>query len=168
MRNKTWVLMLSLMAFSTSGCGASLSSYVKPEAPWGAIKRIAVLPFNLPTENPMQRELFTHLFSQDLRNLTSIEVVEVPLQNSPMETGLSNIQQVGKQYQADAVLSGEVDETHGTVIHVRVQDAATEDLLWSGTFILGTRAEFFTVRTQQQQFEKGFEALADRFAAEAS
>ena len=159
---------LGLVLFFSSGCGATVTTYVKPEAPWAAIKRIAILPFNLPTENPVQRELSTQVFSQELRNVTSAEVVEVPLNDPTLQSGLWNVKQVAKQFQADAVLSGSVDETHGTVIHVRVQDAATEDLLWSGTYVLGTRAEFFSVRTQQQQFQRGFRSLADQFAAESS
>ena len=155
------------MAFLMSGCGASLTSYVKQEAPWAAIKRIAVLPFNLPSENPVQKELASHLFSQELRSSTEIEIVEVPL-NNPLVSEQLDIKKVGSQFQADAVLSGAVDETHGTVIHVRIQDAATEDLLWSGTYVLGTRAEFFSLRTQQQQFQRGFKRLVEQFSAEAS
>ena len=159
---------LGLLLFFSSGCGATVTTYVKPEAPWAAIKRIAILPFNLPTENPVQRELLTQLFSQELRKLTSAEVVEVPSNNPLVQSGLWDVRQMAKQFQADAILFGAVDETRGTVIHVRVQDAATEDLLWSGTYVLGTRSEFFSLRTQQQQFQRGFKSLAGRFASEAS
>ena len=167
MLKKTWLLIVGMMAITMAGCGASVTSYVKPEAPWAAIKRVAVIPFNLPTENPVRRELMTHLFSQELRTVTEIEVVEVPL-SSPLVSESVGIKKIGSQFQADAVFSGAVDETHGTIIHVRIQDAATEDLLWSGTYVLGTRAEFFTARTQQQQFQRGFRTLANQFAGEAS
>ncbi len=167
MLKKTRYLIIGMLAISTSGCGASLTSYVKPEAPWATIKRIAVLPFNLPSENPVQRELASHLFSQELRSATEIEIVEVPLSN-PLVSEQLDIKKVGSQFQVDAVLSGAVDETHGTVIHIRIQDAATEELLWSGTYVLGTRAEFFSVRTQQEQFQRGFKRLVEQFSAEAS
>lgn len=148
-----------------SGCGVSVSSYVKPEAPWGSVRRMAILPFNVPSENPMQRQLLTELFAQELRKAGVTEVAEVPLTN-PAGNVAWDLKVIGRQYQADAVISGSVDETLGTVLHVRVQDAATEDLLWSGTYLMGTRAELFSLRTQQQQIQRGLKALAKRLAGE--
>ncbi len=142
-----------------------MTSYVKPEAPWGAVKRVAILPFNVPSENPMQRQLLTELFTQELRSVGVRDVAEVPLTN-PAGNVAWDLKAIARQYQADAIVSGSVDETLGTVIHVRVQDAATEDLLWSGTVLMGTRAEFFSLRTQQQQLQKGLKALAKRLARE--
>lgn len=156
-----FVPVISLAA----GCGVSISSYVKPQAPWGMIKRVAVLPFQLPSENPVQRQLVTELFSEELRRASRVEVVDVPL-TSPVGSGAADLREVAKAYKVDGVITGSIDETHGTVIHVRVVDVATEDLLWSGTYLLGTRAEFFSFRTQQQQFKRGFKRLVDRLAEE--
>lgn len=142
-----------------------MSSYVRPQAPWASVKRMAILPFNVPSENPMQRQLLTELFTQELRKAGVTEVAEVPLTN-PAGNVAWDLKVIGRQYQADAVISGSVDETLGTVLHVRVQDAATEDLLWSGTYLMGTRAELFSLRTQQQQIQRGLKALAQRFSGE--
>ena len=164
MRDRFLVSGLVLIGFLSSGCGASLSSYVKPEAPWGVIRRVAVLPFTLPSENPAQRELSTKLFCEELRKTGRVEVVEVPLSN-PLGSGVWDVRQVGKQFQADAVMSGDVDDTLGLAMHLQVHDVATEELLWSGTYILGARSEFFSFKTPQQKFQRGFRWLARRFAS---
>ena len=162
-------LALALIGFAASGCGPSLSTYVKPEAPWGAIKRVAVLPFALPSENPVQRDLATHLFCEELRNTHRVEVVEVSSSSAqPVAGGAWDIRKVGKDYQADAVVSGSVDDMNGTVIHMQVQDVATEELLWSGTYLLGVRSEFFSFKTQQQQFKNGFRWLSKQFASDSA
>lgn len=158
-----WVLVVSLAA----GCGgATVKSYNKKDAPWGVIQHVAVLPFEIPSENPVQRQLVGNLFSEELRRRWSAEITEVPL-SSPVGSGLLSTRQVGRQYKVDAVFSGSIDDTHGTVVHVRLQDAATEDLLWSGTYTLGGRAEFFSFSTQQQQFQKAFRVLVGRFISQS-
>jgi TolB-like protein len=156
------VLLGIFFVAMVSGCGASVSSYVKPDAPWSAVRRVAVVPFELTSENPVQRQLTTQLFSEELRKADVVDVIDVPL-SSPVGSGVEEIGQVAKTYKVDAVVSGSVDETYGTVIHVRIHDVATEELLWSGTFLLGTRAEFFSLRTQQQQFRRGFSRLVSKF-----
>lgn len=156
-----WVLMALLAA----GCGASVKSYAKSGAPWGVIQHVAVLPFELPSENPVQRQLVANLFSEELRRNWPSEVTEVPL-SSPIGSGLMDARQIGKQYKVDAIFSGSIDDAQGTVVHVRLQDAATEDLLWSGTYTLGGRAEFFSLSTQQQQFQRAFRVLVRRFVHE--
>ena len=130
------------------------------------IKRVAVLPFEIPSENPVQRQLVTQLFAQELRNAGVVEVVDIPL-DSPASMGLESHQRVAKEFRADAILSGSIDETQGMVVHVRVLDAATDDLLWSGTYLLRSRAEFWSLRTRQQQFQRGFQALVTRFVDES-
>lgn len=166
MQKKALLSSLALIGFFASGCGVSVTTYVKPEAPWGVIRRVAVLPFTVSSENPVQRELVTRLFCEELRREGRVEVVEVPL-SSPVGSGVWDTREVGKQVQADAVLIGSVDDTLGTVIHAQVLDVATKDLLWSGTYLLGTRAEFFSFKTQQQQFQRGFRWLARKFTAES-
>lgn len=167
LRNRFLVSGLVLIGFLSSGCSAvSHSSYLKPEAPWGVIRRVAVLPFTLPSENPAQREFATKLFCEELRNTGRVEVVEVPL-SSPIGSGVWDVRRVGKDFQVDAVVSGSVDDTLGLAMHMQVHDVATEDLLWSGTYILGARSEFFSFQTQQQKFQRGFRWLANRFDAEA-
>ena len=157
-----WVLITLFAA----GCGgATVKSYNKPDAPWGLIRHVAVLPFELPSENPMQRQLVGNLFSEELRRRWPAEVTEVPL-SSPVGSGLVDAKQIGRQYKVDAVFSGSIDDTQGTVVHVRLQDAATEDLLWSGTYTLGGRAEFFSLSTQPQKFQRAFRILVNRFIRE--
>ena len=163
------VLVAGLMVFigfTGSGCGASLSSYMKPEAPWSLIKRLAVVPFTLPSENPAQRELATHLFCEEMRKAQEAEVVEIPLA-TPLGSGVWDVKQIGKEFRADAVVSGSVDDTLGLAMHMQVHDVATEELLWSGTYMLGSRAEFFSFKTQQQKLQRGFRWLAGKFASES-
>ena len=149
--------MLGLVILLAAGCGATMKTYVNPSAPWEVVQRVAVLPFTTPSENPIRRQLITQLFSGELRRSTRLDVVEVPL-SSPVGSAPS-LGQVGKEYGVDAVFSGSVDETHGTVVHIRLQDAATGEMLWSGTYLLGVRAEFFSLKTQQQQFQRAFTIL---------
>ncbi len=166
MQKKALLLSLALIGFLASGCGASVTTYVKPEAPWGTIKRVALLPFAIPSENPVDRTLTTQLFAEELRRGGRVEVVDVPLE-SPVGSGAWDLKRVGKEYRADAVISGSVDDMRGSVIHMQVQDVATEDLLWSGTYLLGTRAEFFSFKTQQQKLQRGFRRLVRRFTDES-
>lgn len=165
LKTRTWIA-LSLLVFLVTGCwgGVTLKSYVKDEAPWDLIQRIGVLPFETPSESPGRRSLITHLFSEELRNAGLSEVIEVPL-SSPLG-GAPDLAKVGREYQVDAVFSGSIDETHGTVVHVRLLDAATSDVLWSGTYLLGVRAEFFSLKTQQQQFQRAFAQLVRKFTSE--
>ena len=145
-----------------AGCGSTISTYAKPDAPWGSVQKVAVLPFSLPSENPTRRLLVTQLFAQELRNSGLSEVVEVPLE-SPIG-GVPSLQEVAKKYQVDAVFSGSVDDSQGTVVHVRLHDAATSEVLWSGTYLLGVGPEFFSLRTQQQQFQKSLHRIASEIS----
>lgn len=163
MQKKTLLSSLALIGFLASGCGASVTTYVKPEAPWGVIKRVAVLPFAIPSENPVDRTLTTQLFAEELRKGGRVEVVDVPLESPVGSGGAWDLKRIGKEYRADAVISGSVDDMRGSVIHMQVQDVATEDLLWSGTYLLGTRAEFFSFKTQQQKLQRGFRQLVHQF-----
>ena len=166
MQRQALLLGLALAGFLASGC-SSATTYVKPEAPWGAIKRVAVLPFSIPSENPVDRTLTTQLFAEELRKSGRVEVVEIPLE-SPLYSGVWDLKRIGKEYQADAVVSGSVDDTREFVIHMQVQDVATEDLLWSGTHLLGIRAQVFSFKTQQQKLRRGLRWLVNRFAAQSA
>ena len=159
--------LVALAGFLLAGCGPSLTSYVKPDAPWTVIKRVAVAPFNLPSENPVDRKLMTDLFSEELRRTGRLEVVEVPL-NSPAGSGVADIQQVARQYKVDALFSGSLDDSRGTAIHVRCEDVATQELLWSGTYLLGSRGEFFSLQTQPQKVQRAFKHLLNRFVKQLS
>jgi TolB-like protein len=149
-----------LLTLSLFGCGTVIKTYTKPQAPWGALQRFAVMPFGLPSENPVQRQLVTQLFAETLRNAGFIDLVEVPIE-SPMGPAV-DIKTVGKTYQVDGVFSGFVDDTRGTVVHIRLQDAATEEVVWSGTYTLGPRSEFFSFKTQQQNLQRAFHRLVNR------
>ena len=166
-RTRVSVGFVALAGLLLAGCGPSLTSYVKPEAPWAAIKRVAVSPFNLPSENPVDRKLITDLFSEELRRTGKVEVVEVPL-NSPAGSGVADIQQVARQYKVDALFSGSLDDSRGTAIHVRCEDVATQELLWSGTYLLGSRGEFFSLQTQPQKVQRAFKHLLNRFVKQLS
>ena len=67
MRKIGQVVLVALGLVSIAGCGISVTSYVRPEAPWNLIKRVAVVPFQLPSENPVQRQLVTELFTEELQ-----------------------------------------------------------------------------------------------------
>lgn len=161
MRMLSQTLGVALMGTFLFGCG-SVSTYVKPEAPWGSIQRIAVVPFMTPFENPARRQLLTQLFATELRRSGLTEVVEVPL-SGPMGP-TPNLEEIAKSFQVDGVFFGAVDESQGTVIHVWLHDAATKEILWSGTYLVGVGPEFFSLRTQQQQFQKSIRRLVNEFA----
>ena len=159
MKNKfTAALLAGFVVFLSAGCGTTVKTYTRAEAPWAGIQRYAIVPFNLPSENPVERQLITQLFATELHRHGFTELVEIPLDN-PLALTSANVKQVGRDYGVDAVFIGSVDEMRGTVVHVRLQDAATEDVLWSGTYTLGTRAEYFSFKTQQQRFQRAFEKL---------
>ena len=145
-----------------TGCGSRLTTYTKSDAPWGSIQKVAVLPFTTPSENPIRRQLITQLFSEELRRIGMTEVVEVPLA-SPIG-GVPSLEEVTRTYQVDGVFSGSVDDSQGTVVHIRLQDAATREILWSGTYSLGVGPEFFSLRTQQQQFQGSLQRLTREFS----
>ncbi len=160
----TATLLAGFLIFFFSGCGATLKTYSRPEAPWEGIQRFAIVPFNLPSENPVQRQLATQLFAAELRRSGFLDLVEIPL-DSPIGMTSVDVKAVGRDYGVDAVFVGSVDDMRGTVVHVRLQDAATEDVVWSGTYTLGTQAEFFSLKTQQQHFQRAFEKLVEDLAA---
>ena len=81
LQRQALLLNLALIGFLASGCGASMTTYAKPEAPWGVVKRVAVLPFAIPSENPVDRSLTTQLFAEELRKSGRVEVTEVPLES---------------------------------------------------------------------------------------
>ena len=101
-----------------------------------------------------------------MRKTGRLEVVEVPL-SSPLGSGVWDVTQVGKEFQVDAVVSGSVDDTLGLAMHMQVHDVATDELLWSGTYILGARSEFFSFKTQSQKFQRGFRWLTNKFDSDA-
>ncbi len=152
------LVLLAAVVGMVAGCGSTISTYSRPNAPGGSVQKVAVLPFSLPSENPTRRQLVTQLFAEELRRIGLVEVVEVPL-DSPIG-GVPSLQEVAKKYQVDAVFSGSVDDSQGTVVHVRLHDAATGEVLWSGTYLLGVGPEFFSLRTQQQQFQKSLHRIA--------
>ncbi len=162
MHSKARILIVGFVALFAAGCGSSLKTYVKPEVSRGAIKRVAILPFNLSSENPVQRQMIAELFSQELKRATALEVVEVPL-SSPVGSGVQDIHQVAKQYRVDGIFSGSVDDTYGTVVQIRLQDAATEEILWSATYTFGPWAEYVNPRPPQQKFQRVFSELMERF-----
>jgi len=147
-------------AFLGTGC-ASTVLYSKPDAPWATIQKIAILPLTSPSENPVRRQLMSQLFAAELRQV-GLEIVEVPLTDSVGKP--QSIEDVAKAYQVDAVFSGAVDETQGTVVHVHLYDGATGEVLWSSTYLLGFSAEFLSFRTQQQQFQRAFRRIAREFS----
>lgn len=160
-------LVLALLPLLMAGCGASLTSYVKPEAPWSLIKRVGIVPLNTPSENAVQRQLLTEIFSEELRrSVAGVELVEIPLEET-LGPAAAGVKDLGRKFQLDAIFSGSLDDTQGTVLHLRLQDAATEELLWSGTYLLGAGAEFFGFRTQQQRFQRGVRELVGHFMSQS-
>ena len=158
------LLILSFAGFSVSGCTSTFTPYSKPEAPWATIQRVAVLPFTTPFENTARQQVITQLFTEQIRRTKLVEVVEVP--SSPPERTIKEptLQEIAKQYEADAIFTGVVDDTQGTVVHIRLHDPATEEIIWSGTYSLGPGAEFFSLRTQQQQFQKSIRRIVREFS----
>ncbi len=153
MKTTVRAIALGLVVGLASGCGATLKSYVKPEAPWGSLKRFAVVPFNLPSENPVERQLVTQIFSEELRRSGFSELTEVPLE-SPVGTSIVDLKAIGKKYGVDGVFSGSVDDSKGTVVHVRLQDVATEELVWSASYTFGPWLDYVVPRSSQQKFRR--------------
>jgi hypothetical protein len=148
-----------ILAFLLSGC-ASMTTYAKPDAPWASIRRIGVLTFSTPSENPVHRTVVTQLFTQELRRQLFSDVVEIPLGSAetPAFKSLASL------YQVDAVFAGSVDESEIATIHVRLVDCATEELLWSSAYLVGRFAEVFPFRTVHQQFHRAFRKMIRDFA----
>ena len=158
-----WFLAVVLLL--TAGCGGVVGkSYVKQDGPWDVIQRVAIFPFDTPSENPVRRNLITQLFSQELRRAGLEEVVEIPL--SDPRGAAPDLQYVATEYLVDGVFFGSVDQTTGTVVHIRLLDSTTSDVLWSGTYMLTARAEFLSLKTQQQRYQRAFSYLVGRLQRE--
>ena len=165
MRKTAFMVALLVAVSSAAGCAASANYYSNPDAPWATIQRVGILPFSLAFDNPVRRQVVTQLFAEELRKTRVVEVVEVPLDDSTMTTTAPTVQEVAAKYQVDAVFTGAVDDAQGAVVHVQLHDPATKDIIWSGTYSLGVGSEFFSLRTQQQQFQRSMGRLARQFAA---
>lgn len=158
------VRAVCLAALFFAGCsGVTIKSYVKQDGPWDVVQRVAVFPFETPFENPVRRNLITQLFSEELRKSGLTEVVELPAE---AQVGAPDLPRIASDHLVDAVFFGAVDQSHGTVVHVRLLDATTSDVLWSGTYLLTARAEFLSFKTQQQKFQMAFAGLVRKFQQE--
>lgn len=159
------VLMLGFTVVSAAGCASSANYYTNPETQWTAIQRVGIMPFTLAFDNPVRRQVVTQLFAEELRRTRVVEVVEVPEEDSSRAVSVPTLEEVAAKYQVDAIFTGAVDDSQGAVVHVQLHDPATKDIVWSGTYSLSVGAEYFSLRTQQQQFQKSIRKLVRQFAA---
>ena len=153
------VLILALMC--SAGCTA-MSTYTKPDAPWRTIQKVAVLPFSLALDNSARQQLVTQLFAEQLRKTGLFEVTEVPPPNPAVVP--PTLQEIAKQYEVDGVFTGSVDDSQGTIVHIQLHDPATQEILWSGTYSMGVGSEFFSLRTQEQQFERSIRKIVHQLS----
>ncbi len=157
---KSLVIFTLALAFG-AGCGR-MTTYTKPNAPWRTIQKVAVTPFSLSMENSTRQQLVTQLFAEQLRKTGLFEVTEVP--SSTLAVVPLSVQEVARKYEVDAVFTGSVDNFAGTMVHIQLHDPATQEVLWSGTYSLGVGAEFFSIHTQQQQFQKSLQKLVNELS----
>ena len=162
MRRIQLLTMGMVAAAALSGCGASITTYVRPDTSWDTIGRVAVVPLMLASENPVRREQLTQLLATELRKSGFLEVVEVSVA-SPLGI-LPTIEEVAKTYEVDAVVSGSVDEAQGTSIQLSINDALTGELLWSSSYLLSVGPEFFSTKTPQQKMQRAFRSLIKRYS----
>ncbi len=154
---KPFALLALAMVLGAAGCASKMTSYTKPDAPWRTIQKVGVVPFSLALDNAARQQLVTQLFSEQLRKTGLFEVVEIP---APSPAAVPpTLQEIAKKYEVDGLFSGLVDDSQGTIVHIQLHDPATQEILWSGTYSMGVGSEFFSLHTQEQQFQHSIQKI---------
>ena len=155
-------VLLSIVAAASllAGC-ASGTSYVKPGAPWTAIKRVGVFTFTTPYEDQVRRQWATQLFIKELQRLNRFEVVELPAPAPAADE--PNWQVVAQRGQVDAFLKGTVEDLTELFVDLQLIDTATGETLWSTRYHRGSGPDLsFRYQTSQQQLQRIFKILVRR------
>jgi len=160
MQRRFLCLVLSLLLPLGAGC-ASVSTYTKPEAPWAAIKKVAVFPFATPFEDKVRREWATSLFVKELQRLGWFEVVELP--DPPPSAKAPDYPALARAVGVDAFFQGTVEDMAEIFADLKLIDAATGETLWSTRYHRGAGLEFsFRYHTPQQQLQRIYRVLLRR------
>ena len=154
-------VLLIVLVVALSGC-ASASIYVKPDAPWAAIKRVGVFPFATPYEDRVRRQWATQLFVKELQRLDRFEVVELAPPAGYLST--PDLPSVARTAGVDAYFQGTVEDMTEIFADLQLVDAATGETLWSTRYHRGAGGEFsIRYHTPQQQFQRIFHIILRRF-----
>ncbi len=159
---KSFVLVALAVVVGAAGCASRMTSYSKPDAPWRTIQKVGVLPFSLALDNSTRQQLVTQLFIEQLRKTGLFEVVEIPPPNPAAVP--PTLQEIAKKYEVDGLFTGSVDDSQGTIVHIQLHDPATEEILWSGTYSMGVGSEFFSLHTQEQQFQHSIQKIVEELS----
>lgn len=136
-----------LPALLVGGCGSSQTRYLHENADLGAIRSVAVLPFETLAQERTSAEKVQAVFYLELLSLEVFDVKEpgqvakVVSPSAVATLGPADFQRLGKELQVDAFFLGKVidfgESRSGTTsapevsIQLRLVDAATGATLWS-------------------------------------
>lgn len=115
----TAVLAAAAAAVLTSGCPRRATTFVHPQADFGLIRRVAVLPLENLTQDPAAAEKVRQLLIIEVLSSGSVEVVDVGevargLQAAgvanPASPGTEDVRKLGEQLHVEALMAGSIQE----------------------------------------------------------
>lgn len=142
-------LAAALLLIATVGCGSSASQtrYLHPNADLGAIRKVAVLPFDTVSSERGAAEKVQKIFYLELLALEAFEVAEPGevakvARNAQVDTlGAADYQRIGKELGVDGFFTGTVvdfEESQASgasspdvTIQLRLIETQTGTTIWS-------------------------------------
>ncbi len=146
------VLLAVVAAWASAACKSTTTKYVHPNVDLGAIKRVAVLPFENLTADRVAGEKLQKLFLTEVLSLDVFQVVEPGQVNRELRAlridslesiGPAEIKRLGEVLKADGFFFGSVVDfsetrsgstpTPQVTIALRLVEAASGVTVWSAT-----------------------------------
>lgn len=153
-----WYLFCSIII---TGCAEKNSYFIKPDIELNRIKKIAVLPFeNLTSDEyageKIRRLVITELINKELEVIEPGEITRVLKETNIKSISIikrSDLQSIGKELGADAILIGSVTAFNinrgitisypEVTVNMRLIDSQNGDIIWS-IHKTGGGADFWT------------------------
>lgn len=151
---KRLILLVCINVFLAIGCGASMRTYLKEDAPMHKIKKLAVLTFDNMSKDKNAADKLTYIFSIELITSGQFKVVEPgELEKALKEVkvrskgGLSTLeiadcQKIGEALGVEAIILGSIDtfeigKKDDPIISMNVHMLDTKDgsLIWQVDYI---------------------------------
>ncbi|MFH1288701.1 MAG: CsgG/HfaB family protein [bacterium] len=151
-RKLIWLICIGVLL--TVGCGASMRTYLKEEAPLHKVKKLAILPFDNMSKDKSAGEKLAYIFSIELMTSEQFRVVEpgevekalkevkVRAKGGIGTLEISDVQKIGEALGVDAVLLGTIDtfemgKKEDPIISMDIHMLDTKDgsLIWQVNYI---------------------------------
>lgn len=148
------ILLMCAGVFVAAGCGASMRTYLKEEAPLHKIKKLAILEFDNISKDKSAGEKLAYLFSIELITSGQFKVVEpgevekalkevkIRAKGGISTMEIADVQKVGEALGVDAVILGSIDtfemgKKEDPIISMDIHMLDTKDgsLVWKVNYI---------------------------------